>query len=141
MARTGRSFGVLTASQLGAAWSKDFSHALGLGADWAETSLLFADRGPGTVTGIDISEHLLRIARKRGADRANRLFDRMNADQRTPGMGKLTAIAYPLLVDDAANEARCLRHGGMLRLDFRTGLNAMCSETYRPSAPTMQSKS
>jgi SAM-dependent methyltransferase len=84
--RTDRAFAALTSRLLEALAEAAPAHgrAVDIGCGAGETSLALADLRSGlSVTGVDLSEELIVIARERGAGRANLSFELADAAQMT----------------------------------------------------------
>ena len=90
--RTDRSFGLLTDCLIDEARKSDFSHALDIGCGAGETSLRLAASGEGRVTGIDISEDLLSVARTRAEGVANLEFVEADAAHWQPASGAIDLL-------------------------------------------------
>lgn len=80
--RTDRSFGLLTQRLVAAATAEPFDHALDIGCGAGEISISLARMSPTSqVSGVDISEELLAVARERAADLSNAEFELADASQ------------------------------------------------------------
>ena len=83
--RTDRSFGTLTAHLLDPAAIGDFASALDIGCGAGEVAIALAARNPeAAITGIDISQDLLHVARERGSTFDNLTFREGDAARWTP---------------------------------------------------------
>jgi SAM-dependent methyltransferase len=100
--RTDRSFGSLTARLLDPAAIGDSNSALDIGCGAGEVAITLAARNPAAeITGLDISQDLLGVARERGSTFDNLTFREGDAARWTPAN---TARAPNLLIS---------RHGVM----------------------------
>ena len=100
--RTDRSFGSLTAHLLDPAAIGDSNSALDIGCGAGEVAITLAARNPAAeITGLDISQDLLGVARERGSTFDNLTFREGDAARWTPAN---TARAPNLLIS---------RHGVM----------------------------
>lgn len=100
--RTDRSFGSLTARLLDPAAIGDITNALDIGCGAGEVAIALAARNPeAAITGLDISQDLLGVARERGSVFGNLTFRQGDAARWTP--------------DSTARAPDCLisRHGVM----------------------------
>ena len=83
--RTDRSFGSLTARLLAPAAIGAISSALDIGCGVGEVATALAARHPGAaITGLDISQKLLSVARERGSALGNLAFREDDAARWTP---------------------------------------------------------
>ena len=103
--RTDRSFAALTERLLQYTRETCFTNVLDVGCGAGELSLVLAlDRSSARVKGVDISSHLIEVARERATDIANVTFEEGDAAQWRPAEG----FAPDLLVS---------RHGVMFFRD------------------------
>ena len=80
--RTDRSFGPLTQQLVAEATAVPFRHALDIGCGAGEVSLRLAKMAPSArVSGVDISEELLAVARERAEDLPNASFELADASR------------------------------------------------------------
>lgn len=87
--RTDRSFAPLTERLLEIAQAEPFAQALDIGCGAGEISLRLAEAHPSTrVIGVDISNDLLEVARRRGGTQANVRFEDSNAASWVAGEGE-----------------------------------------------------
>lgn len=86
--RTDRSFGPLTEHLLKRSREFAFNSVLDIGCGAGELSLALARGRPhASVVGVDISPHLVNVARERGAQLGNVAFDTADATEWAPPVG------------------------------------------------------